>query len=177
MRKSSECHSSPARTAWLSVRSSSSQPVVVTNEILSRHQLCAIRFVTPIAATRRMTPARMRFMGKRSRRRAGGNDSPPAATTDYTDEDGNVLTLRDSVSPSTLAQLREPAGGAAATVDDQWRRRTEMLFERLTVRWEIAGLPIDKQKELLGRYRMASQAEQQWVRATLDAHLRAIDTN
>lgn len=115
-------------------------------------------------------------MGKRARRRAGGDDRAAGSTTDYTDADGKVLTLRDSVSASTLAKLREPTGGAAATVDDQWRRRTEMLFERLAVRWEIAGLPIERQKELLGRYRMATQAEQRWVRETLDAHLRAIDT-
>ena len=109
-------------------------------------------------------------MGKRSRRRAAA-PGEPAAATDYTDPDGNVLTLRDSVSEKTLAKLREPAGGAAANADDLWRRRSEMLFERLAVRWEIAGLPLTAQKELLGRYRMATQDEQRWVRETIDAHL------
>ena len=46
-----------------------------------------------------------------------------------------------------------------------------MLFERLTVRWEIAGLPLDDQKMLLGRYRMADEPTQRWVRETIDAHL------
>ena len=41
------------------------------------------------------------------------------------------------------------------------------------MRWEIAGLPLDKQKELLGRYRMASADERRWVRETLDEHLRS----
>jgi len=36
----------------------------------------------------------------------------------------------------------------------------------------IAGLPLDGQKELLGRYRMADQETQQWVRETIAAHVR-----
>ena len=111
-------------------------------------------------------------MGKRSRRRASERTAPQS-TTDYTDGEGNVLTLRDTLSAGTAAKLREAAGSAAASADDLWRRRTEMLFERLAVRWEIAGLPLENQSELLGRYRMATQAEQQWVRETIDAHLRA----
>src|SRR5947209_7781211 len=105
----------------------------------------------------------MTAMGKRSRRRRGTGDGESVATTDYVDADGNVLTLRDSLSERTLAKLDERA---AASVDDVWRRRTEMLFERLAVRWEIAGLPLEKQSELLGRYRMASQNEQRWLRQT-----------
>jgi hypothetical protein len=107
-------------------------------------------------------------MGKRSRRRGRAE---PVATTDYPDADGNVLTLRNSVSAATTAKLRETAGGAAASTDDLWRRRTEMLFERYAVRWTIAGLPLTGQKELLGRYRMADQATQAWIRATIDGHV------
>jgi hypothetical protein len=107
-------------------------------------------------------------VGKRSRKRSV---SGPVETTDYVDDDGNVLTLRNSVSSATAAKLREPSGGAASSVDDQWRRRTEMLFERYAVRWVIAGLPLEKQKELLGRYRMADQATQEWVRSTIERHL------
>lgn len=105
-------------------------------------------------------------MGKRSRQR-----KTPVETTSYTDPEGNVLTLRNSISAGTARKLAEPAGGAAASVDDQWRRRTELLFERLAVRWDIAGLPLVKQSELLGRYRFADQATQQWVRETIDRHL------
>lgn len=96
----------------------------------------------------------------------------PRPVVDYTDADGNVLTLRESVSAGTVAKLAERAGGAAASADDLWRRRTEMLFERFAVRWTIAGLPLEGQKELLARYRMADQETQRWVRETIDAHLQ-----
>jgi len=48
-----------------------------------------------------------------------------------------------------------------------------LLFERLAVSWEIAGLPLESQKELLGRYRMATTDERRWVRETLTEHLAA----
>ena len=108
-------------------------------------------------------------MAKRKRRE---RDRTPAPTSDYHDAEGNVLTLRDTVSAGTVAKLRESVGGAAASADDIWRRRTEMLFERFAVRWTIAGLPLDGQKELLGRYRLADEATQRWVRQTIDEHLR-----
>jgi hypothetical protein len=110
-------------------------------------------------------------VGKRTRRRQ--KDRAPGATVDYTDAEGNVLTVRERVSAGTASKLREAAGGAAASADDLWRRRTELLFERFAVSWTIAGLPLTSQKELLGRYRLADQATQQWVRDTLDAHVRA----
>jgi hypothetical protein len=84
-----------------------------------------------------------------------------------------VLKLRDELSAGTLRQLEQLDAKPAASADDRWQRRAELLFERLAVRWEIAGLPIDKQKELLGRYRMASADERRWVRETLDEHLRS----
>jgi hypothetical protein len=108
-------------------------------------------------------------VGKRGRRR---EKEPRVETFDYADGEGNVLTLRERVSAGTAAKLREPAGGAAASTDDLWRRRTELLFERFAVSWTIAGLPLTGQKELLGRYRMAEQETQQWVRETLDQHVR-----
>jgi hypothetical protein len=100
------------------------------------------------------------------------HQAPPSPTSDYTDADGNVLTLRDSLSPGTIEKLREPAGKAAASTDDMWRRRGEVLFERLAVSWTIAGLPLTRQKELLGRYRMADQETQRWVRETIAEHMR-----
>jgi hypothetical protein len=109
-------------------------------------------------------------MGRRSRRRAQ-RPSPPASSTDYRDAEGNVLTLRDELSAGTLRQLEQLESKPAASAEDRWQRRAELLFERLAVRWEIAGLPLDKQKELLGRYRMASADERRWVRETLDEHL------
>ena len=96
----------------------------------------------------------------------------PPATVDYTDPEGNVLTLRESLSAGTIAKLGEPPASRAASLDDAWRRREESLFERLAVGWEIAGLPLTDQKMLLGRYRMADAETQRWVRQTIDAHLR-----
>lgn len=118
-------------------------------------------------------------MGKRSRRRDRGGDtgarqSGPSTTTDYTDADGNVLTLRDSLSAGTLRKLTEDVGSAASTSDDMWQRRGELLFERLAVSWTIAGLPLRGQKELLGRYRMADPETRRWVRERLDEHLRTL---
>ena len=115
-------------------------------------------------------------MGRRSRRRRNEAASPAAtdgATSDYTDAEGNVLTLRDQLSAATRAKLAAgPDARAAASGEDLWQRRQELLFERLAVRWEIAGLPLEGQKELLGRYRMASADERRRLRETIDEHLR-----
>ena len=98
-------------------------------------------------------------------------DDRPAATTDYSDDEGNVLTLRDELSAGTLRSLRDLDAKPAASAEDRWQRRVEFLFERLAVRWTIAGLPLEGQKELLGRYRLASSGERQQVRETLGKHL------
>ncbi len=95
----------------------------------------------------------------------------PASTSEYTDPEGNVLTLRDSLSSGSISKITKAKERGAATVDDEWRRRSELLFERLAVRWEIAGLPIDDQAMLIGRYRMADADMQDWVRRTLTEHI------
>jgi hypothetical protein len=94
-----------------------------------------------------------------------------AATSEYRDDDGNVLTLRQSLSPGTVRSIAKASAKAGASAEDAWQRRTEMLFERLAVSWEIAGLPLDDQAMLLGRYRMASAEEKQWVRRTIATHI------
>ncbi len=106
-------------------------------------------------------------MAKRKQRRK----REPVATSDYSDPDGNVLTLRQQLSSGTIRKLAEPPASAAASAEDAWQRREEALFERLAVRWEIAGMPLDDQKMLLGRYRMASAEERRWVRETITVHL------
>ena len=114
-------------------------------------------------------------MGKRSRRRAKSGAAQPdvaASTTDYAHDEGNVLTLRDELSAGTLRELERLGARPGASAEDRRQRRQELLFERLAVRWEIAGLPLDSQKELLGRYRMASADERRWVREALTEHLR-----
>ncbi len=83
-----------------------------------------------------------------------------------------MLTLRDTLTSGTLRELEQLDARPAASAEDRWQRRVELLFERLAVSWEIAGLPLESQKELLGRYRLASSEERQWVRATLADHLR-----
>lgn len=111
-------------------------------------------------------------MGKRSRRRQQGpRENSPG--TDYTDADGNVLVLRDRLSAGTRKLLERPQGSAAASFDDLAARHDEILFEQLAISWTIAGLPITRQKELLGRYRMAGGDERAWIGATIAAHLRA----
>ena len=107
-------------------------------------------------------------MAKRKKQR---RPRSPAVTIDYADPEGNVLTLRQSLSAGTIAKIGEPPTSAAASLEDAWLRRSELLFERLVVRWEIAGLPLDDQKMLLGRYRMADAETQRWVRQTIADHL------
>jgi hypothetical protein len=111
-------------------------------------------------------------VGKRARKRSRGEAAPPAASA-YTDDDGNVLTLRDELTAGTLRGLERLEAKPAASAEDRWQRKVEYLFERLAVRWELAGLPLEGQRELLGRYRMASAGERRAVRAALAEHLRS----
>ncbi len=111
-------------------------------------------------------------MGRRQRRRVRqGTPAPSSATTDYRDAEGNTLALRDELTPGTLRKLADLDAKPAADAEDRWQRRVEFLFERLAVRWEIAGLPLEGQRELLGRYRMASPEERRRVREALEEHL------
>lgn len=113
-------------------------------------------------------------MGKRGRKRArsGGESSEPRSTTEYPFGEDGSLTLRDELGAGTLRTLEKLDAQTAASAEDRWQRRVELLFERLVVRWEIAGLPLESQRELLGRYRMASADERRQVREVLTEHLR-----
>ena len=93
------------------------------------------------------------------------------AAVAYTDPEGNVLSLRESLSAGTIRKIGEPPSSAAASLEDAWQRRSEVLCERLAVSWEIAGLPLEDQKMLLGRYRMADAETRAWVRRTIAEHL------
>ena len=101
-------------------------------------------------------------MGKRSRKRE------TTATADYSDDEGNVLTLRH-----TDARIPEPETRPGWSAEDVRQRRNEIRFERYAVRWQVSGLVYEKQKELLGRYRMADTATQDWVQRTIDRHIEA----
>ena len=109
----------------------------------------------------------LQAMARRKRERE------PIETVDYTDPEGNVLSLRQSLSPRTIRKINKPHRKDASSAEDVWARRNEMLFEYLVTRWEISGLPLDDQKMLIGRYRMADSAEQQWVRETISSHIES----
>ena len=113
-------------------------------------------------------------MGKRSRRR-GAVDALAAPESEYRSAGGDVLVLRGAMTPKTRREYAAAAGGGtggAGSREDAWQRAVEFLFERLAVRWEIAGTPpITKQKELLGRFRFATADERRWIRDVLREHL------
>ncbi|HEX6116046.1 MAG TPA: hypothetical protein VFY99_03030 [Solirubrobacterales bacterium] len=106
-----------------------------------------------------------------AKRKGKRRPRPKAPTESYTDADGNVLTLRRSLSAGTIAKIGEGPAAAATSREDAWARREELLFERLATSWEIAGLPLTDQKMLIGRYRLADPATREWVRRTMALHL------
>jgi hypothetical protein len=116
-------------------------------------------------------------VGRRSRQR-GRVAKLTAPTTDYADAEGNVLTLRGSLSArtrreyaATLAGSPTNAFGVGAAREDAWHRAAELLFERLAVRWVIADVPTEGQRELLLRYRAATHDERRWIRDVLRRHV------
>jgi hypothetical protein len=115
-------------------------------------------------------------VGKRSRQRARedaqGLDQPLSAPTSlYTDAEGSQLELRGAMSPKARAGYARTLSGGRHQ-EDAWQRATELLFERLAVSWTISGLRLERQQELLGRYRMASTDERRFVRESLRTHLQ-----
>src|SRR3954462_12028746 len=118
-------------------------------------------------------------MGKRSRARARSGSQPEplpdAPTTDYPGPDASVLTLRGAMTARTRMAYQRALRGedrpAGAAREDAWQRAVELLFERLAVRWVVNDVPTEGQKELLLRFRVASQDERRFVRDALRAHL------
>lgn len=108
-------------------------------------------------------------MGRRSRQRAA-ESKLAAPTTDYHDTDGNVLSLRGSLTPASRRQYAEVLHGGHER-EDAWQRAIELLFERLAVSWTVAGIQTTRQKELLARYRVATQDERRFVRDSLREHV------
>ncbi len=105
-------------------------------------------------------------MGKRARRE-GRLQAP---STDYGDPHGNVLTLRGSLTAGSRREYERALAGSPLSVEDAWQRALELLFERLAVRWVISGAPIERQRELLDRLRVASAEERTWVRSVVREH-------
>jgi hypothetical protein len=97
-----------------------------------------------------------------------------APESEYRDEHGSLLVLRGSLTPATRQAYAAELHGNVLSQEDAWQRAVEFLFERLAVRWDIAGTePLTRQKELLARFRFASADERQWIRGVLREHLTA----
>jgi hypothetical protein len=105
-------------------------------------------------------------VGRRNRQR----EKLVAPASEYRDAEGGVLELRGALTPATRRQYTEVLGGGL-NQEDARQRALELLFERLAVSWTISGLATTRQKELLGRYRMASATERDFVRDSLRAHV------
>jgi hypothetical protein len=105
-------------------------------------------------------------VGRRHRQR----EKLAAPTSEYRDAEGNVLTLRGSLKPAARREYADVLAGGLHQ-EDAWQRALELLFERLAVSWTVADLEMTRQKELLGRYRMASEAERRFVRDALREHV------
>jgi hypothetical protein len=109
-------------------------------------------------------------MGKRSRAR-GRAEKLTAPESEYTSAEGDVLVLRGSLTAKTRRQYHDVLHGNVLSQEDAWQRATELLFERLVVRWVVADVPTQGQRELLMRYRVATPAERRFVRDTLREHV------
>ena len=110
-------------------------------------------------------------MGKRSRarRRAEKLEAP---TSEYRSPDGSaVLTLRGAMTPKTRQEYAAVLAGSPLSQEDAWQRAVEFLFERLAVRWVVADVATEGQRELLQRFRVATQGERRWIRGVLREHL------
>ena len=119
------------------------------------------------SAPPRLLSEHLASVGRRNRQR----EKLTAPTSEYRDTEGNVLALRGSLSPASRRQYAETLAGGLER-EDAWQRASEYLFERLTASWTIAGLELTRQKELLGRYRIASGDERRFVRDSLREHVQ-----
>jgi hypothetical protein len=110
-------------------------------------------------------------MGRRARRRraegAGPPDLPSAPEDVHRLGGDDVLVLRGVLSPATRREYSELG---ARVREDTWHRRVEFLFERLAVRWEVAGVTYEGSRELLGRFRAASAEDRAAIRDALRRH-------
>jgi hypothetical protein len=109
-------------------------------------------------------------MGKRGRAR-GRADRLAAPEDEYRSPEGDVLVLRGVLSAGSRRQYDEALHGNVLSQEDAWQRATELLFERLAVRWTVSEVATEGQRELLMRLRVATQDERQFVRDALRAHV------
>ncbi len=104
-------------------------------------------------------------MGRRQRKQ----DRLSAPVREFRDAEGSTLVLRGALSVGTRREYAAVLHGGLNR-DDAAQRAMELLFERLAVSWTVAGLALTRQRELLGRYRMASSAERSFIRSALREH-------
>ncbi len=113
-------------------------------------------------------------MGRRNRARRRAQDdapAPEAPQAEYASPDGEqLLVLRGVLTPKTRTQYAGVLHSGALSQEDAWHRAVEFLFERLAVRWDVHGVPVSGQKDLLARFRVATQDERAWIRTTLRTH-------
>lgn len=105
-------------------------------------------------------------MGRRHRQRT----KLGAPISEYTDAEGNALALRGALTPATRRGYADTLNGGLNR-EDARQRAIELLFERLAASWTISGLQTTRQKELIGRYRMATPVERAFVLESVRAHL------
>ena len=79
--------------------------------------------------------------------------------------------MRAAATDPDAALVRGERSSAAAARDDVWQRAVELLFERLAVRWTVAGVATEGPAALLARFRAATREERSAVREALRAHL------
>ena len=75
------------------------------------------------------------------------------------------------MTPATRREYADVLRRSPLSQEDAWQRAVEFLFERLAVRWTIAGAPIEKPEGAAARFRIASQDERTWIRDVLREHL------
>jgi hypothetical protein len=106
-------------------------------------------------------------VGRRHRQR----EKLVAPSSEYRDNQANTLTLRGALTPASRREYAAVLEGGLHR-EDARQRALELLFERLAVSWTIAGLELARQKELLGRYRIASEHERQFIRDAIREHVQ-----
>jgi hypothetical protein len=109
-------------------------------------------------------------MGKRGRARGKGQKLT-APEREYVSPQGDALVLRGALTPKTRRQYHDVLHGNTLSQEDAWQRAVELLFERLAVRWVVSDVPTEGQRELLGRFRVATTDERRWIRDVLREHV------
>jgi hypothetical protein len=109
-------------------------------------------------------------MGKRGRAR-GKAEKLTAPESEYISAQRDVLVLRGALTPKTRRRYHDVLHGNTLSQEDAWQRAVELLFEHLAVRWVVSDVPTEGQRELLMRFRVATQDERRFVRDTLREHV------